>query len=159
MTTRSSRTVRSPSFPSFDRNNLWIERTRDLASNDIERSVIEGEIRAMSDGEVTAALASLHIGKDEEEVQDPLVTGTTAATAPVARPPPVAVEDGSSHADENSDSDDDPTNRYSLPEIRAPPPLPHPTPRPDATVPSSRGPDIPDIPVQPYVSQRRVRYE
>jgi hypothetical protein len=25
--------------------------------------------------------------------------------------------------------------------------------------PSSRGPDIPDIPVQPYVSQRRVRYE
>src|ERR1700685_1670266 len=109
MTTRSSRTVRSPSFPSFDRNNLWIERTRDLASNDIERSVIEGEIRAMSDGEVTAALTSLHIRKDEEEDKAPLVTGTPAATAPVARPPPVAVEDGSSHADENSDSDEDPT--------------------------------------------------
>jgi hypothetical protein len=161
MTTRSSRTVRSPSFPSFDRNNLWVERTRDLASNDIERSVIEGAINAMSDGEVTAALASLRIGMDEEEVEDPLVTGTPAATAPVAKPPPVTVEDGSSnngHTGENSDSDDDPTNRYSLPDIRAPP-LPHPTPRPDGTVPSSRGPDIPDIPVQPYVSQRHVRYE
>src|SRR5271155_5121943 len=160
MATRSSRTVRSPSFPSFDRSHLWIERTRDLASHDIQRPVIEGEINAMSDGEVTAALASLRIGKDEEEVEDPLVTGTApAATAPVAKPQPVTVEDGRSNngdTGENSDSDD-PTNGYSRPEIPAPP---LPTARPDDAITSSRhGPDIPDIPVEPYISQRRLRYE
>ena len=69
--------MRSPTFPSFDRKDLWVERTRDLALNDFDRAVIEGEINAMTDEEVTAALASsaakkLRVARRrKEDVQDP----------------------------------------------------------------------------------------
>src|ERR1700733_4070657 len=102
-----SRTVRSPTFASFDRKELWLERTRDLPSNDMQRSVIEGEIIAMSDEQVTAALTSIHaMHTKQEEVPDPLVTGTATG------PKPVTVESADSN---DSDSDDDPTSRYSRP--------------------------------------------
>src|ERR1700685_2529294 len=161
MASRSSRTVRSPSFPTFDRSDLWIERTRDLASSDMQRSVIEGEINAMSDEEVTAALASLRVGIEEEDVLDPLLPETApAATAPATEIRSVTVEDvNSDDGDSNghngaiSDDDDDPTNRYSLPEI----PAPRPTSDPTASLP--RVPRVPDLPVEPYVSPRRVRYD
>jgi hypothetical protein len=68
MASRTKRIMRSPTFPSIDRKDLWVERTRDLALNDFERAVIEGEINAMTDEEVTAALAS---SVEREDVQDP----------------------------------------------------------------------------------------
>jgi propanediol dehydratase small subunit len=61
----SGRTVRSPTFPSFDRKDLWVERTKNLALNDIQRSVVQGEINAMSDEEVTAALVSIQAKQEE----------------------------------------------------------------------------------------------
>src|SRR5947207_6005488 len=125
MTSRPKRTMRSPTFPSFDRKDLWVERTRDLALNDLNRAVIEGEINAMTDEEVTAALAS---SADREDVQDPPIA------APATGPKPVTVTDDNS-SDEDNEEDDDPTNRYSMP---LPPP---------------RNPRLGlDIPVRPYVS-------
>src|ERR1700733_9367206 len=146
-----SRTVRSPTFASFDRKELWLERTRDLPSNDMQRSVIEGEIIAMSDEQVTAALTSIHAmhTKQEEDVQDPLSTGTAT------EPKPVTVESIDSNDGDSSDKDGDPTNRYSAP---FPPPR---TPlRMDTPFRMPRPPPLrADVPVDPYISQRRVRYE
>ena len=96
----SRRLPRSPSFPSFDRKALWLERTRNLPPNDIERAIIDGEINAMSDEEVTAALASVET--KEEEVEDPL------PNVPPTGHRPITVED----VDSNEGDDPDPTNRY-----------------------------------------------
>ena len=147
--------MRSPTFPSLDRKDLWVERTRDLALNDFDRAVIEGEINAMTDEEVTAALAS---SAEKEDVQDPPVT------APATGPKPVIVTDDNSSEEEEEevqdpppgilprvpkpidftdfdDDNDDPTNRYSMP-------LPPRNPRHGL-----------DIPVQPYLPRRTMRYE
>ena len=68
------RPARSPTFPSLDRKDRWIElRTRNPALTDVE-------INAMSDEEVSAALASPRphepssVLEEKEEVQDPPVT-------------------------------------------------------------------------------------
>jgi hypothetical protein len=102
--------------------------------NDLDRPVIEGEINAMTDEEVTAALA---LSAEREDVEDPPIT------APATGSKPVTVTDDNS-SDEDNEEDDDPTNRYSMP---LPPP---------------RNPRLGlDIPVRPYVSQkdRSERYE
>ena len=121
------RTARSPQFGSLDRKDLWIERTRDATLTDVAKHGIEVEIGAMTDEEVTAALASIRqetssvLEEEKGEVQD------SPFSMPTGVPRPVTVMD--------IDSDDeDPTDRYSMPFIR----------KPD-----------PDIPVHPYVSQQR----
>src|SRR5437667_10635520 len=98
MASRTKRTVRSPTFPSFDRKDLWVERTRDLALNDIDRAVIEGEINAMTDEEVTAALASF---AEEEDVQDP--PGKPSAK----RPKTVTITDDNSGEEEEDEEQEE----------------------------------------------------
>ena len=110
MISRLKRIMRSPTFPSFDRKDLWVQRTRDLALNDFDKAVIEGEINVMTDEEVTAALVS---SAEKEDVEDFLIM------VPAMGPEPVTVTDDNSD-DENIEEDDDPTNRYSIPHTQIP---------------------------------------
>ena len=132
---------RSPVFPSLDRKLLWIERTRLESLTDFDKATIEGEILAMTDEAVTAALDSSRL--TEEDVKDstppPPPPERPASAPPAMRAKPITVMD----VDDNDESDHhvldrDPTDRYRS----IPAPI-HPAK---------------DIPFHPYVPERRVRY-
>ena len=129
----SRRTARSPQFGSLDRKDLWVERTRDATLTDVAKYGIEVEIGAMTDEEVTAALASIRheeassvLEDEKEEVQDPPLSMPGV-------PKHVTVTD-----DDNND--EDPTDRYSMPFTRV---------------------TDTEVPIHPYVSQQRppVRFD
>jgi hypothetical protein len=158
-----SRTGRSPTFPSFDRKDLYIERTMDPALRDFDKAIIEGEINAMTDEEVTAALASFHEEENsKEEVQDPPPERAAPTTAAARSHNPVTVED----VPASDESDNDPTDRYSRPIPQFKPMAPAPFPQYTTDIPPPQfGQDIlgprssdPRLPIEPYTS-RRVRYE
>jgi outer membrane biosynthesis protein TonB len=134
--------ARSPVFATLDRKLLWIQRTRDESLTNFDRAALVGEITAMDDEAVTAALTAFAL--KEEEVEDS--PSPKPAPAPSASgPKPVTVEDGGSNdpSDHVSDDDDeDPTNRYSkIPLPMSPPPAPRRKP--------TRETPKDDIPVHP----------
>ena len=97
--------MRSPVFASFDRKALWLDRIRDPALMDIDKASIEAEINAMTEEDVSAALAQLREElsreseeRKEEDVSDPL-PGMMALSGRIT----VTVED-----------ELDPTNHYSM---------------------------------------------
>jgi Retrotransposon gag protein/Retroviral aspartyl protease/Zinc knuckle len=144
--------ARSPVFATLDRKLLWIQRTRDESLTDFDKAALVGEIIAMTDEAVSAALASFRL--KEEDVEDS-PSPPPAPAPPAPGPRPVTVEDVGSNdpSDRNvSDDDEDPTDRYNTIPL---PPSPPPAPRrqPPRETPKD------DIPVHPYVPQRRARYE
>jgi Retrotransposon gag protein len=149
--------ARSPVFATFDRKLLWLRRSRAGSLTDFDKAALVGEIEAMSDEAITAALASADSKEgDVEDAPPPPPPRGPATSAP--GPKPVTVQDGSDPSDpsepsnpsnSNVSDDEDPTDRYSkLP--RSPTP-----PRRSAT----RQPPKDEIPVHPYVTDKHVRYK
>jgi hypothetical protein len=118
--------MRSPIFPSLDHKSLWIKRTRDLALNNIEKAVVEGGINAMTDEEVTAALASIRHEETSSVLEDGRVEVLDPPLSMQARVPKLVIV--------TDDDNDVPTDRYSMP---------------------FTGVTNPDVPVRPYVSPQR----
>src|SRR5271163_3226199 len=143
--------TRSPVFATFDRKLLWIQRTRDESLTDFDRAALVGEITAMTDDAVTAALTASAL--KEEDVEDsPSPPPAPAPSASGPEPVTVTVQDGNDPSEHDISDDEDPTNRYSkIPLPLSPPPAPRRQP--------TRETPKDDVPVHPYVPERRVRYD
>jgi hypothetical protein len=128
---------------------LWIHRTKDESLTEFDKAAMEGEIIAMTDEAVAAALTAFAL--KEEDVEDS--PSPPPAPAPSASgPEPVTVQDGNDPSDNDISDDEDPTNRYSkIPLPLSPPPAPRRQP--------TRETPKDDVPVHPYVPERRVRYD
>src|SRR5271170_1097869 len=143
----SSRTgpglARSPILATLDCKLLWIQHTRDESLTYFDKAALVGEIIAMTDKAVSAALASFRL--KEEDVEDSPSPPPVSAR-PTSGPRPVTVEDGGDDSLEHdvTDDDEDPTDRYSKVPL---PPSPPPAPRRQPTRETPKD----DIPVHPYV--------